>query len=64
MSVYETNRPATVGTFSGVFGLMVSTFTAWNDARATRKALTKLSDRELDDIGLCRSDIDSITKNI
>ncbi len=31
---------------------------AWNDARVTRKALAKLSDRELDDIGLCRGDIE------
>jgi uncharacterized protein YjiS (DUF1127 family) len=30
----------------------------WNDARITRKALSKLSNRELDDIGLCRGDIE------
>ncbi|HEY9038786.1 MAG TPA: DUF1127 domain-containing protein [Roseovarius sp.] len=35
----------------------VASFTAWKDARATRKALSALSDRELDDIGLTRSDI-------
>nr|WP_242469043.1 DUF1127 domain-containing protein [Rhodovulum adriaticum] len=29
----------------------------WHDARATRTALNRLSDRELDDIGLCRADI-------
>jgi uncharacterized protein YjiS (DUF1127 family) len=33
-------------------------FAAWNDARVTRKTLAKLSDRELDDIGLCRGDIE------
>jgi uncharacterized protein YjiS (DUF1127 family) len=32
----------------------------WNDVRVTRKALSTLSDRELDDIGLCRGDIDHI----
>jgi uncharacterized protein YjiS (DUF1127 family) len=32
----------------------------WNDARVTRNALGKLSDRELDDIGLCRGDIDRL----
>lgn len=32
----------------------------WNDARMTRKALSKLTDRELDDIGLIRGDIDLI----
>lgn len=32
-------------------------FAAWNNARITRRSLSKLSDRELDDIGLCRGDI-------
>lgn len=39
----------------------VAAVVAWNDARVTRKALAALSDRELDDIGLCRADIDQIT---
>lgn len=64
MSVYEIHRPATAGSLSGVFGLFVSAFSAWNDARVTRNALGKLSDRELDDIGLCRGDIDNITGRI
>lgn len=64
MSAYEINRPANAGTFSGVFGLFVSTFAAWNDARVTRTALSKLSDRELDDIGLCRGDIEDIANSI
>ena len=33
----------------------------WNDRRITRNALGKLSDRELDDIGLCRGDIDYVS---
>lgn len=33
---------------------------AWNDARMTRNALSKLSARELDDIGLMRGDIESV----
>jgi uncharacterized protein YjiS (DUF1127 family) len=32
----------------------------WNDARMTRNALGKLTNRELDDIGLCRGDIETI----
>ncbi|QDC10983.1 DUF1127 domain-containing protein [Oceanicola sp. D3] len=32
----------------------------WNDRRITRKALSKLSNRELDDIGLSRADIADI----
>ena len=35
---------------------------AWNDARVTRKALSKLTAHELDDIGLCRADIDAIAE--
>ena len=41
-----------------VFGSL----SAWNDARVTRKALSKLSARELDDIGLTRADIDLISE--
>jgi uncharacterized protein YjiS (DUF1127 family) len=37
-----------------------ATLANWNDRRMTRSALGKLSDRELDDIGLCRGDIDNV----
>lgn len=66
MATIETSRVAPLGAIttyraiqrvSGVF----SVIGAWNDARITRNALGKLSDRELDDIGLCRSDIDTIS---
>jgi len=33
----------------------------WQKIRATRKALNRLSERELDDIGLCRADIDRVS---
>lgn len=36
----------------------------WNDARMTRKALGRLSDHELDDIGLCRGDIETIGTHV
>ncbi len=39
---------------------VVGRLAAWNDARVTRDALRKLSDRELDDIGLNRGDIEDI----
>ena len=32
----------------------------WNDARITRGMLSRLSARQLDDIGLCRGDIPSV----
>jgi uncharacterized protein YjiS (DUF1127 family) len=37
-----------------------SVFKDWNDARVTRNALSRLSSRELDDIGLCYGDIEDI----
>lgn len=65
MAAIETSRPAPFGaitTYRAVngFSRMFMTFKAWNDARITRKALSNLSDRELDDIGLCRGDIEML----
>jgi uncharacterized protein YjiS (DUF1127 family) len=65
MAAVETTRPAPYGaitTYRAINALSnaVGVFAAWNDARVTRKALNKLSDRELDDIGLCRGDIELI----
>lgn len=45
---------------SAVVARIADAVTAWNDARVTRKALAQLTDRELDDIGLCRGDIDLV----
>ena len=65
MAAYETPRTAPFGAISifravqTVSAIMAATV-EWNDARVTRKALSKLTDRELDDIGLCRGDIDMI----
>lgn len=65
MAAYETTRPAPFGAIS-IFRAVqfVSNgfiaFSNWNDARVTRSTLGKLSDRELDDIGLCRGDIEMI----
>ncbi len=67
MAAYETTRPAPLGAIT-TFHLVQSAWTLihhlrdWNDARQTRHALDKLSDRELEDIGLCRGDIDSVGK--
>ncbi|MEB3420535.1 DUF1127 domain-containing protein [Salipiger manganoxidans] len=44
----------------GAFRTLFATIADWNDARLTRKSLEALTDRELDDIGLCRGDIDRI----
>lgn len=39
---------------------LVRTLRDWNDARVTRAMLSRLSAHELEDIGLCRGDIDAI----
>jgi uncharacterized protein YjiS (DUF1127 family) len=65
MSAFETTRPAPFGATSTYQAIQfvtnaLTSLKTWNDARVTRKALSTLSDRELDDIGLCRGDIDHI----
>ncbi|MDN5786880.1 DUF1127 domain-containing protein [Pseudorhodobacter sp.] len=62
MAALETTRTAPMGattTYNVVsfFSNIANAVIAWNDARVTRNSLAKLSDRELDDIGLTRSDI-------
>lgn len=52
----------THGRIGQIFAHMTASFVAWNDARSTRNALSKLSDRELEDIGLCRGDIDALAE--
>ena len=65
MAATHASRPAPFGAISiyrlvNGLGSMGDKFAAWNDARLTRKALGRLSDRELDDIGLCRGDVELI----
>lgn len=65
MATFETTRPAPFGavtTFrvmSFLDNLRVS-LVEWNDKRATRSALSRLSERELSDIGLTRGDIQDV----
>ncbi|MEO6299715.1 MAG: DUF1127 domain-containing protein [Paracoccaceae bacterium] len=65
MAANITSRPAPMGAIT-VFRLVQSVshvanvFQTWNAGRVTRKALGKLSNRELDDIGLCRGDVEMI----
>jgi len=65
MALFEMSRPVvannTVGArISNLFTGLVGSVVSWNDKRATRAALSKLSDHELDDLGLTRADIDAI----
>lgn len=62
MAAYESSRVAPFGAvtiFRAVqfFSEISLRVTRWNDARLTRRALGLLTDRELDDIGLCRGDV-------
>ena len=65
MAAFDTTR-TTYGSSAAVlsivnfFGGIGAAVVAWNDARVTRNALSALSDRELDDIGLIRGDIDYV----
>ena len=43
-----------------LFDAQLSAILAWNDARVTRNSLNTLTDRELEDIGLSRGDIDGV----
>lgn len=66
MTALDTTRPVAAGALSGgrvsaALTTALVSLSTWNDARITRKALGKLSDRELDDIGLCRGDIDQLS---
>lgn len=68
MAYFTHARPVADGVFAGGFrlslGNVFARFAAWNDRRITRSELMKLSDRELDDIGLCRGDIDDIVSRL
>lgn len=56
MAVTETHRTETAGLHFGVLSLF-SMLTRWNDKRLTRNALSKLTTRELNDIGLSKADL-------
>ena len=65
MATFDTTRTtygsATVGSrFYAALSSVAAQIVAWNDSRATRNALSGLTDRELEDIGLTRGDIDSV----
>lgn len=64
---FVTTRPITApfaGRFTHFIKSAQASFVAWNDMRLTHKSLSKLSARELEDIGLSYSDFDGIAKRI
>ncbi len=67
MAAFETTRSLTDGRAIGagvtrLFAYVLVSFAAWNDARITRKALRKLTLRQLDDLGLIPADIEDIAQ--
>lgn len=65
MAAFDTTRPAygaapVAGQVKGFVSTLIAPMIAWNDARVTRKALNSLTDRELEDIGLVRGDIENV----
>lgn len=69
MALYDTTRaqigsPSLSGRMSATFASLVSALIAWNDARVTRNSLAQLSDRELDDIGLSRGEIEEVAERL
>jgi len=64
MAAFDTTRPVTpyAGRVSTLVNNAFGTFAAWNDARVTRKSLSKLSAHELEDIGLAPCDIDAVAR--
>ncbi len=64
MATYETSRPAPFGAVAtlqiiNVFDTVVTNVKAWNLARKTEAELNALSDRQLEDIGIARSQINT-----
>ena len=69
MAAFDTTHSAygaapVAGKLSGFFASLIASIVSWNDARVTRNTLSGLTDRELSDIGLARSDIDYVAKGI
>lgn len=65
MAAFDTTRTTYgssvfYGRIGNVLANVYATLVSWNDARLTRKSLSALTDRELEDIGLIRGDIDLV----
>lgn len=69
MTVYDPHRSTGFAVILGyrvgsAVIALVDALRAWNSMRVTRNALVRLSDRELDDIGLTRGEIGSISHRL
>ena len=66
MAAIEITRAShgSTGRIGSLLALSFGAVAAWNDARVTRNSLSRLTDRELEDIGLIRGDIDFVASKI
>lgn len=68
MAFFIQSRPVADGVFGGTLRFspsdLIARFVAWNERRVTRRELANLSDRELEDIGLCRGEIDAVVSKL
>ena len=63
MTDYTTTRA--LGTSPGGFSMrLFDSLLSWNNRRVTRSELYRLSDRELEDIGLSRGEIDTVVERL
>lgn len=66
MTFYAESRNTVAEVLAGFHGLslgaLVATLMTWNMQRTTRNQLNTLSDRELADIGLARTDIEAVAQ--
>ncbi len=66
MTDFTTTRPLAGAAALRGFSLrsLFDGFLTWNDRRVTRNELHRLSDRELEDIGLTRGSIDAAVERL
>lgn len=57
MSTFDAFTPARRAPVTGAFSAILERLVAWNERRVTVKLLTRLTDRELGDIGLTRAQV-------
>jgi len=60
MAITHTTRSHSAINPVGGLSLLLHAISSWYEGHRTRKALSQLSERQLDDIGLTRADIDRV----
>lgn len=62
MTAIDIFRAPAAAPASGIGARLRAALSSWVETRTTREALNRLTDRELDDIGLCRADIERVAR--